>query len=65
MSANIIHGFVVQEVLYSQDLRRVCCVCGAKRKIQFLSQKSVVFKGDLSTREAEHTGKGYGQSLIF
>ena len=46
MSTNIIHGFVVQEVLYSQDLRRVCCVCGAKRKIQFLSQKSVVFKGE-------------------
>jgi hypothetical protein len=27
------HGFVVQEVLYSPDLRRICSICGAKRKI--------------------------------
>ena len=39
------HGFVVQEVLYSPDLRRTCSICGAKRKIGNLVQRGVVFKG--------------------
>jgi hypothetical protein len=46
------HGFVVQEVLCSPDLRRTCSICGAKRKIGnlrtflwyniFLKQKGVM-----------------------
>ena len=39
------NGFIVQEILYSPDLRRTCSVCGAKRKIGYLVQRDVVFKG--------------------
>jgi hypothetical protein len=43
--SNLVNGFVVQQVLYSPDLRRICSVCGAKRKIGNLVQRDVVFKG--------------------
>jgi hypothetical protein len=39
------NGFIVQEILYSPDLRRTCSVCGSKRKIGNLVQFNVVFKG--------------------
>jgi hypothetical protein len=39
------HGFVVQEVLYSPDLRRTCSVCGANflfvLKIYYTTKKSL------------------------
>ena len=43
--SNLVNGFVVQQVLYSPDLRRTCSVCGSKRKIVNLVQRDVVFKG--------------------
>ena len=43
--SNLVNGFVVQQVLYSPDLRRTCSLCGAKRKIVNFVQLDVVFRG--------------------